>query len=172
MKNKIDLNKEKLTALAFNIFSEISSKKLFFLLSSFKSLSAVYRANFTDLKRAGLEDSLASKFLAWRSNFEINPVLEFLNKENINFCSYFDEYYPKILKEIHNPPLLLYFKGCMKFNESLSLSVVGSRVNSLYGEKVVDEIIRNTCDYGITIISGLALGIDSIAHLNFVSYLP
>lgn len=164
------LNTEKIAALSFNVFFKIGSRKIFSLLSSFNNLSSIYNADFLDLKRAGLEESLIYDFLKWRSSFKIAPVLESLKEEGIDFCYFYENTYPQILKEIYNPPLVLYFKGCLNFNDSLSLSVVGSRNNSPYGEKVVNKIIKASCEYNLIIISGLAIGIDSIAHTKTLEH--
>lgn len=158
------LDKEKKAALAFSLFSKIGSKKIFFLLLTFKSLDNIFQANFIDLTRAGLEESLTCEFLAWRNNFKISPTLDFLIKEKINFCYFYEAKYPKLLKELYSPPLVIYYKGNLDFDDALSLSVVGSREHSSYGEAVVNKIIRATCKYNLVIISGLAIGIDSLAH--------
>ena len=158
------LNKEKIAALSFSLFSKIGFKKISTLLLFFKSLDNIYQASFTDLKRAGLEDSLTCEFLAWKAGFNLSPVLELLTKEEISFCYFYEPEYPKILKEIYNPPLVIYYKGNLSFDEALSLSVVGSREHSPYGATVVSRMVKLACDYKLVIISGLAIGIDSLAH--------
>ncbi|MDD3156235.1 MAG: DNA-processing protein DprA [Candidatus Pacebacteria bacterium] len=73
--------------------------------------------------------------------------------------------YPKLLKEIYNPPLGLYIRGDAScFNANSNLAVIGSRKSTDYGKKSTEKIIKELKDSKITIVSGLALGIDSYAH--------
>lgn len=76
-----------------------------------------------------------------------------------------DNNYPKHLKEISNPPKILYYKGDIKSDE-LCFAIVGARQCSLYGKQVALEIAGNLAKKGITIVSGLAPGIDTFAHLG------
>jgi len=81
-----------------------------------------------------------------------------------------DKSFPKKLKQIQDCPDKLYVKGNLKDNLNLSLAIVGTRKNSKYGEKITKFFTKHLVNYGFTIISGLALGIDGIAHrqtLNF-----
>lgn len=78
--------------------------------------------------------------------------------------------YPKMLKEISNPPEKLYVEGNLKNLNSPCLAVVGSRNCTEYGEKWCKYFVRELVKYGITIVSGMALGIDSIAHKTALKY--
>lgn len=75
-----------------------------------------------------------------------------------------DKNYPLLLKEIYNPPQILYYLGSLKANEQKPLAVVGSRKISPYGEKICKFLIEKLARAGLTIISGLALGVDGLAH--------
>lgn len=75
-----------------------------------------------------------------------------------------DDNYPEILKGIQNPPQKLYIEGNIKNLNKLGIAIVGSRKNSDYGEKMCEKFVKGLINYNINIISGLALGIDSIAH--------
>ena len=79
----------------------------------------------------------------------------------IEYC---DELYPEKLKQIENPPTRLYVLGNTKILNEKGIAVVGSRTNTQYGEKMCKKFVKNLVEYNINIISGLALGIDSIAH--------
>lgn len=162
----MNLNEEKKAALSFSIFAKISTIKILSLFSYFNSIEAIYKAGYNELRLSGLNDSLVSAFIKWRNNFNLKPLLESLDRENINFCYIKEKEYPKILKEIYSPPLVLYYKGCLKFNDCLSLSVVGSRDNSDYGKKALQCLLEKVSSYNLVIVSGLAIGIDSIAHFT------
>jgi len=75
-----------------------------------------------------------------------------------------DAAYPPALKEIHNAPRVLYVRGTLPARDALSLAVVGTRTPSAYGKQITPGIVRELVRHGATIISGLALGIDGIAH--------
>lgn len=75
-----------------------------------------------------------------------------------------DKAYPKLLKEIYDPPKELYILGKLKAEENYPLAVVGTRKISNYGKQVTIDLVRNLAKAGLTIISGLALGVDGLAH--------
>lgn len=72
--------------------------------------------------------------------------------------------YPERLRYIENPPSRLYVKGNPEVLNEIGIAVIGSRTNSQYGEKMCKSFVKKLIEYDINIISGLALGIDSIAH--------
>ncbi len=75
-----------------------------------------------------------------------------------------DALYPKRLKEIYDPPPLLYVRGELKEEDNLALSIVGSRKTSPYGRWITEKISQEIARQGVTIVSGMARGIDSVAH--------
>ena len=75
-----------------------------------------------------------------------------------------DKEYPECLKQIKNPPKQLYLKGNIKLLKSPSIAIVGARNCTQYGEKMAKKFANELAEFGITIISGMALGIDKIAH--------
>ena len=75
-----------------------------------------------------------------------------------------DEQYPLILKQIKNPPKCIYYKGNIKLLEEPGISIVGSRKCTNYGKKMATEFSKKLSEYGVTIVSGMAKGIDSFAH--------
>lgn len=85
--------------------------------------------------------------------------------EEIKKISLSEEGYPEILKKIKNPPKILYFKGKLKRKEPC-LAIVGTRRYSSYGKEIAFSFAKDLAKRGITIVSGLARGIDSFAHLG------
>ena len=77
---------------------------------------------------------------------------------------YVSELYPERLRDIPNPPSRLYVEGNPKILNEIGIAVVGSRTNTQYGEKMCKKFVKSLAEYNINIISGLALGIDGIAH--------
>ncbi len=158
------MQKERLAALGFNNFFKIGFKNISKLLLYFGSLNKAYQANSKELIRAGLKESLVYEFLDFRKSFSLIENLKKLKQENINFVYFKEDSYPKLLKEIFDPPIIIYFKGGLEFNFNKTLAVVGSRNHSYYGEKVLNSLISYLIEKEIVIVSGLAIGIDSLAH--------
>ena len=90
--------------------------------------------------------------------------LELMQKENINYVFYKDDNYPSRLLHIPDAPLLLYTRGNINLNPERIISVVGTRKPTAYGRSVTEEIISTLAPYDVTIVSGLAYGIDITAH--------
>lgn len=91
--------------------------------------------------------------------------IENFEKKGIKFISFLDKKYPEELKTISDPPIALFYKGELE-QGSINVSVVGTRRCSLYGKKVAEELSEYLSNSGITVISGLAYGIDSSAHIG------
>jgi DNA processing protein len=150
---------------ALNKIDGIGSQKIKKLLSFFNNDSEnIWHATYSDLQIALGDGKLPEKIINARK--KINPEKEwaYLEKENIHITSLADESYPKLLKEICNPPHLIYLKGNLNLNETPSIAIVGARKHSPYGAQATVAFSRNLAKSGLSIVSGLALGIDAIAH--------
>lgn len=115
--------------------------------------------------------------LADNMNLTAETVYKILNSEKQEICSEYeiyeklgikiislkDERYPKMLKNISNPPPFIYVKGKVEFSEK-SIGVVGTRRVTAYGSSVTEKLARELVTSGITVVSGLALGVDGVAH--------
>ncbi len=84
--------------------------------------------------------------------------------KDIQTISIEDSGYPEILQHIPNPPPQLWIRGNLEYNYERSLAVVGTRRNSPYGKEVTEPIVRELARYGFTIVSGMAIGVDALAH--------
>ncbi len=103
-----------------------------------------------------------------RKALVLSQVLEDLDKDNIKFVTLFDENYPRLLKEIYDPPIILYYKGEFQKRDEKAIGVVGTRKITGYGKLVTEKFTRYLVGAGFTIISGLARGVDTIAHQTAV----
>lgn len=99
---------------------------------------------------------------------EAQMEMDLIQKEGVRLIRYIDPDYPRLLKEISDPPPLLYMKGTFP-KTKYYLAVVGTRSATAYGLEVTDYLCRNLSAYDTTIISGLALGIDRKAHETAIS---
>ncbi|MDD4412307.1 MAG: DNA-processing protein DprA [Patescibacteria group bacterium] len=145
----------------YSNFGPATLSKLF---SYFESWENLYSADGLSLKAAGLKQDAVLHFLAWRNKFNKNIFEDILTKENISFLTISDKNYPKLLKNIKDAPLLLYYKGDIKLASEPGLAVVGSRKPTKYAKQAIDLIIPTLSQAGLIITSGLAIGVDALAH--------
>lgn len=89
-------------------------------------------------------------------------------EQGVKIITYWDNKYPKLLKEINYPPLVLFVKGELKPNDSISVSIVGTRKCTTYGKLVTEQFAQTFVRYNIIVTSGMAYGIDTIAHLSAI----
>lgn len=150
--------------VALNNIQDIGPKRLNQLLEYFKDAKQVFLASYNELIKAGLPNKVAESLVLQRESLNIKKLMQELEQENVNVVSIHDKNYPTLLKEISSPPPLLYYKGMAPAKSEKTLAIVGTRRCSRYGQEVVKKIIPELVRYGITIVSGLAFGIDSIAH--------
>lgn len=149
--------------IALSHFSKFGPIRLKRLKNYFNNFEDAFKANVSELKKAKIEESIASEFVSFRSQIDIDNILRLLEKEEIDVIGIDDESYPEILKEIYNPPQILYIKGSLTALEN-GLAVVGSRNYTAYGQQLIEDIVRKLARTGLPIISGLALGVDAHAH--------
>jgi DNA processing protein len=168
MKN---LNVKKITDsqayLGFSYFTKIGPVSMTLLEKYFSSPVVAYLANSFYLEKAGLKQKVANEFIKWRETFDLAAAENELIKEKISFVTWHDLKYPTLLKEIPAPPFLLYYKGSLEtlYDKNKNrLAIVGSRKHSAYAEKTINEFLPGLTEQKIEIISGLALGVDSLAH--------
>jgi DNA processing protein len=98
------------------------------------------------------------------SEKEIYTILKEIEQEKYDIINISENSYPEILKQIHFPPPLLFFKGSKIYNSKFNIAVVGTRKCTSYGKEVAKYICRQLSKIGITIVSGMALGVDRYAH--------
>lgn len=149
--------------LGLDRFPKFGQARLARLNSYFKSPDEAFHANLPDLVAARIEEPVAHEFIKFRADINLDRITDQLVQEQINVLTVNDDDYPERLKQIFNPPFLLYYKGNLNYQEQ-SLAVVGTRKFSQYGKLALQELIPKLAKAGLTITSGLALGIDALAH--------
>ena len=150
--------------LALNNFSKFGPVRFKRIKNYFSSMKEAYQANIEDLKHAGIEEKIAQEFITARIDINPEQLLEKMEREKINIITINDQFYPKLLKEIYDPPPLLYYRGQIENLNQFNLAVVGPRKYSSYGQQVTSKLVGDLTQNNITIVSGLALGIDTLAH--------
>jgi DNA processing protein len=134
------------------------------LMDKFGSLPAIFTAPVSHLKEIrGISKEKATAIAGFNNWDKVKEELELLDKNEINIITYQDELYPAKLKHIYDRPPFLYVRGNLK-KDDINIAVVGSRLASTYGKYTTERISRELALKGLTIVSGMARGIDSTAH--------
>ena len=151
--------------LALHRVSGIGPVNFRLLLTYFQDdLASAWRADSRELARAGLHQKTSEAFLAQRPHIEPERQLELLAKQRIHILTWRDPGYPALLREIDASPPVLYVRGTLTEADRFALGVVGTRNLSSYGQQVTERLISELARGQVTIVSGLALGIDTLAH--------
>lgn len=130
----------------------------------FGSLENAWQAGPADLKRAGLDARVVRAITAARSGLSLDAEMEKLERYGVKVFCRNDPEYPSRLKEIYDYPPVLYVRGSLLPEDEWCLAVVGTRRATVYGRQVAEEMVTDLARSKITIVSGLARGIDSVAH--------
>lgn len=164
--NKQDnlLINDKLYYLAFSFLNDFGPKRFALLKDYFGSVQKAWQASFYQLSALGLNPKLIKNLIDLRSKIDLSSCLLRMREKNIECQISDDENYPENLKKIDNPPFILFNKGMIKPQDSLSLAVVGSRKMTDYGRMAAKKLVTGLVAKKITIVSGLARGIDTVAH--------
>lgn len=134
------------------------------LVDDFCSLESIFSASASELQATqGITKKAAAAIAGFKNWDSIKKQMELMENAGINIVTYQDELYPAKLLEIYDRPPFLYVNGSLK-KDDVNISIVGSRLASTYGKYTTERISRELALRGVTIVSGLARGIDSAAH--------
>ncbi len=153
-------------SITFSYMEGIGPATFINLLKHFQSVERAYMADSTSLIQL-LGKSLAEKFILFKRSFDIQKEIEMFKKNNITVVTREDSFFPKQLLEISDPPICLYVKGDITkydFESDVYISIVGTRKPTMYGEQVTRKFAYELAQQGLVIVSGLALGVDAVAH--------
>jgi DNA processing protein len=152
--------------VAFSSVEQIDSVFIQRLYNYFGGIEKAFNAGRTDLERIeGLNVKQAEKFLRLRDKVNLDKTLQEVTSRGVKYLTFEDENYPALLKQISNPPAVLYYKGNpADCNFNKTLAVVGSRRASQNARKELARIISGLQNTDVCIVSGLASGIDTVAH--------
>ncbi|MBN1493871.1 MAG: DNA-processing protein DprA [Candidatus Omnitrophica bacterium] len=158
--------KELVALLLLNRISSLNAKNIRTFVSMYGSWAAMISdraiSEIAHINSAGRR--LADRIAHEKSVFDHEGELRLIERNNVDIIPYDDDRYPALLKEIADPPLVLYKKGTLPFPVKPCLSIVGSRNASFYGLEMAEYFAKECAQRGITIVSGFAKGIDSAAH--------
>ena len=145
-----------------NGLGPLSIKRLVERAEDTEKIFSMKKEDFREI--AGISRTAAEKIASSRESDAYKKEIQYTERENINVLCLMDEGYPKSLKNIYDPPAVLYYKGAMPAEDDVFVAVVGARRCSLYGMRMAEEFSAGMAECGVTIVSGMAQGIDSAAH--------
>lgn len=149
-----------LALVRFPKFGPVRIKKL---QEKFPNLAEAFSASSLDLQTAGIEPKVADQFVSERMHIDPEKEAGLLSLHGVKALTVADEDYPGDLKEIHDPPAVLFYKGELP-KQAKYLAVVGARKCTRYGQQIAADLVQPLAAHGVVIVSGLALGIDALAH--------
>ena len=132
--------------------------------SYFGNLEHAWRAGLSQLREAGLDSRASEELIAARQQTDPDDGMASLMKSGVRATNWNRDDYPPRLKEITDAPPVLYYLGEIKPQDEWSVAVVGTRNPTSYGREAASALSRDLASAGITVVSGLALGIDGVAH--------
>lgn len=144
---------------------KLGSIKIQKLLEVYKHPKNIWNAKKEDLlKVEGIGEETAKQILKQEYRVNLEKYEKYMKQNNIELIHIYDKYYPENLKRIYDKPIILYTKGDKTILNSFSLAIIGCREHTKYGEIVAKNLSYQIAKNNIVTISGLARGIDSIAH--------
>lgn len=161
------MDEEKTYWVGFSVFPGIGPVRFKLLLGYFGSAMAAWEAPLAKLKKIRLGEKLSEQFDHFRKTFNLDEYLRRLTQLHVSVLTLKDSKYPKLLAEIPDAPFLLYIRG--RGNDkpvglTRTIAVVGTRKVTPYGVNVTRRLVEGLVANGFTIVSGLAYGVDAVAH--------
>ena len=161
----ISLKNEQEELLRLSAVPGIGPNKMRALVGHFRSVRKVSKAPLGELcKVAGIDQKIAEDIRTFDGKQFAREQVEKLESTGSRLVTFWDDDYPKRLKEIYDPPVFLFVKGDFAAEDSYSIAIVGTRLPSNYGKRIAEKLTSGLSRKGLTIVSGLAYGVDTLAH--------
>lgn len=149
--------------------SRLGPRRIKKLIARFHTPANVFAASIRDLIQVdGIDKILAAQIKAGGDVKFVHNQLNQAENHNVQILTYWDPSYPQLLKQISDPPLILYARGNLNLRASPSIAIVGTRTPSTYGKLMAERFGRELAARYAVIVSGLARGVDTIAHRSVV----
>lgn len=159
------MNSELLYQLGLTLVPNIGDVQAKILVNHFGDVSSIFKAKKTELEKIEGIGEVRAKSIRQFEDFHLaEEEIKFIEKYKIKTLFLTDADYPKRLLNCYDSPTLLFYKGSADLNAPKIVAIVGTRSNSDYGKQFTEKLIKDLCEQDILIISGLAHGIDAIAH--------
>ncbi len=157
--------------IALTLIPDLGPVRIRNLVNHFGSATAIFTARKKELLQVdGIHDAIASVIRNKPCQAEAKEEIGFLQRNSIQSIFLTDANYPQRLLHCYDPPALLYYRGNFQPNPRRIISIIGTRNHTEYGKQVTEEIIEKLQTHEVTIVSGLAYGIDALAHKYALQY--
>lgn len=150
--------------IGFNMVSGIGPARMAVLLSAFGSAEVAWTATAKQLRDAGLDSRSLTNLLRTRDHLDLDAEMQRISNAGIRVVTWQDRSYPANLNSLETKPPVLYVRGTLSEEDLWAVAVVGTRRASVYGRQVASQLAAELAQAGVTVVSGLAMGIDTIAH--------
>lgn len=151
--------------IALNMIEGLGPVRVRQLLEHFGDATAILVANASQLEHVyGIGPEIADAISNWQKTVDLAGELKRIEQFGCKIVIQSDENYPELLKQIYDPPLVLYVKGTLLPKDKNSIAIVGSRMTTHYGIEVARKLAYQLAYVGVTVVSGGARGIDTAAH--------
>ncbi len=151
--------------LALSLTPGLGSVLIKRLLERFNSPEAIFHASKKELSGIeGLGEKVAGEIRKGPQRKTVERELSLLERAGGRIITLKDDDYPRRLKDIYDPPALLYVRGELRKEDELAVAIVGSRKTAPYGRWITEKVGEDLAHHGVTVVSGMARGIDSLAH--------
>jgi DNA processing protein len=159
------MNNDLLYQIALTLVPNIGDVRAKALLDQFENAEAIFKAKKSQLENIEGIGTIAANAIKHFVDFKIcEDEIKFIEKSKITPLFIADKNYPQRLLNCYDSPTLLYYKGNADLNTAKIVSIVGTRSNSDYGKNICEKILEDLAEQNVLIMSGLAFGIDTIAH--------
>ncbi len=150
--------------IGFNKVRGIGPARLRALIDAFGDIESAWQATPGALREVGLDRRSLESLLESRGKLDLAAELARVRKAGVDVLTWDDPRYPERLKAISDPPPVLYFRGELRPEDDFAVAVVGTRDISNYGRDAARTIAAGLAESGVTVVSGLARGVDCVAH--------
>ncbi|MEO1290278.1 MAG: DNA-processing protein DprA, partial [Chloroflexota bacterium] len=154
--------------LGLSLVKQLGSVRIQNLISQFGTAENVWKASKRDLEQVNLPKRALASLLECQKTMDLDAELSRLNKIGAHLVTLADSAYPTNLRTIVDPPVVLYVRGTLIPNDALSLGIVGTRRATRYGKDASEKLSHWLASQQVTIVSGMALGIDQYAHMGAI----
>lgn len=151
--------------VALYLIDNLGAQRIRMLLRGVEHPQLIFRLKRHELESIyGIGTKTADQIVTFNQWEAVDQIIEKTDRTGAEIMTYWDEDYPTLLREIYDPPILLWIKGDRKVLDTKSISIVGTRKAGDYGRRMAAKFAAKLVEHGLTIISGLAYGIDGVAH--------
>ena len=151
--------------LALTLIPGIGARRVRTLVRHFKNAQSVFKRSPAELMRVpDIGTQITKVILSFDQWPQVDIILKKTRQIDASILTIYDESYPERLRQLYDAPVLLWYKGNTSLLDTNAISVVGTRRPSVYGKRVTEKFTADLVHHGLTIISGLAYGVDTVAH--------